>query len=239
MSCVVVLAGLLAIPAAALQGPETATVSVWDGVYTAEQASRGRAHFETHCTGCHGAGGNATALDGNNFYQHWGEDSLLSLFNRIRNTMPARDPGSLSEDEYLEIVTYLLEMNGFPAGNSELVPAAVEAVRVERVDGPAEVPDFSLVAVSGCLSRTDGGNWIVSSATAPVRTRDPGESTAEALLALATSPIGDETFELVYVFPQPDDLVGHRIEAKGFLIRNPDPDQINVSSISDVQSTCP
>ena len=216
-------------------------VTVWDGVFTAEQAARGRAHFGVSCSSCHsqrGTGTDAPALEGDKFLEDWGEDNLISLFDLIQYSMPAGDPGSLTEEVYVDIVAYLLNSNGFPDGDQELIANAMATIRVEGPDGPRPVPDFSLVEVLGCLARDDDGNWIVTSATTPVRTRDPSASTPDALQAMSDAPIGTGIFELLYVFPSPDAYEGHKIELKGLLIRDPDPDQINVSTLSSVAEMC-
>jgi len=224
------------VPARAQEEQRT----VWDGVFTAGQASNGAALFDLHCNGCHGSGRTSTsvvAMGEDAFLTNWGEDVLISLYDRIRTTMPASAPASLSAAIYTDIVAYVLESNGFPAGDGLLAPDMMASVRVESRDGPGEVPDFSLVEVRGCLSE-DAGRWIVTQGTDLVRTRDPLVSSAERLAELAGRSLGSATYELVYVYPAPTAQVGHVIEAKGFLIRDADPDQINVSSLATVTETC-
>src|SRR5688572_16255401 len=108
----------------ATQAPETKSRTVWDGVYTEAQAARGKMVYENQCAICHGndlAGTSAQALKGDTaFVEKWREDSVNSLFTRIRTAMPARAPGSLSDQNYLDVVSYLLQANSYPAGNEEL-----------------------------------------------------------------------------------------------------------------------
>ena len=217
-------------------------MTVWDGVYTSEQAVDGRAHYSASCSGCHDGGDVGAApglIDASQFLEKWGEDDLISMFDRIRSTMPAREPGSLSEEAYLDIVAYLLEANGFPAGETELAVDFLPSIRVEAEDGPGPVPDFALVEVVACLSRGAQGQWMATSATEAVRTRDPSRPPPEALQAMAGATLGAGTFELIYVFPDPAAFEGHRIEVKGFLMREPDPDRINVSNLSSIARACP
>ena len=74
--------------------------TVWDGVYSAEQATRGKALYEARCSVCHRAdlgGGEGRPLVGVRFWESWGEDSLSSLYSVIRERMPASAPQSLSD----------------------------------------------------------------------------------------------------------------------------------------------
>ena len=216
-------------------------ITVWDGVYTAEQASRGETVYQQHCLSCHRAdlGGSeeASALVGDPFMQAWREDTVGTLFTRIRNLMPFDEPATLSAADYLDSVAYLLQRNGFPAGDTELVTDHVGEIRIENEDGPGEVPSFALVRVLGCL--TDGGDrWRLTHSTRAVRTDDPSVSRDAVLTQLAGASLGAQTFDLMAVYPDPTDHVGHRVEAKGFLIRSPDGDRINVSTLQMVSDTC-
>jgi cytochrome c553 len=99
---------------------------VWDGVFTSEQAARGKAGYEGVCARCHGVpltGGGADegpALKGSGFLSHWNNDTLASLYTKIRDTMPRTTPGTISDEVKIEILAYLLQQNGFPAGSAEL-----------------------------------------------------------------------------------------------------------------------
>jgi quinoprotein glucose dehydrogenase len=98
--------------------------SVWDGVYTKEQAQRGQAAFRENCAKCHGenlAGGEAgPPLTGEDFLRSWRGKSAGDLFSRMRKTMPSEDPGSLSTREYSDIVGFIFSANDFPVGAKEL-----------------------------------------------------------------------------------------------------------------------
>ena len=239
----------LAIAVLAATGPETAAqepegdrVTVWDGIYTAAQAERGRAVYESSCAACHGPdlGGTSEArpLAGERFMQDWSEDNLDNLFGRIQRLMPYDDPGSLDEGEYLDSLAYILEFNAFPAGESELIAAGIADIRVEGKDGPGPVPSFALVQVVGCLTAAESGDWTLTSSTRAVRARDPAASSPDELAALDAQPLGDRTFELMSAYPDPAPHAGHKMEAKGFLIRNPEGDRINLSSLEMVSDRC-
>ena len=215
--------------------------TVWDGVYTAEQAARGKVVYDTSCGACHlpdmSGSDEARPLAGERFMQDWREDTLHTLFVRIRNLMPFDEPATLGADAYLDSVAYILEFNGFPAGNRELTSEGLEDIRIEGRDGPAEVPSFALVEVVGCLTE-DAGGWLLVNSSRAVRTRDPSASTEDELSALGSRPTGTRTFGLMNVYPNPAEHAGHRMAVKGFLIRDPSGDRINVSSLGMVAAAC-
>jgi mono/diheme cytochrome c family protein len=95
-----------------------------EGVYTDEQADRGREAYRKHCVRCHLAdlGGDQLAppLVGEAFLSHWKGGTVGALFVKIKESMPPDAPGEPSDAEYAAIITYLLKMNRFPSGQKEL-----------------------------------------------------------------------------------------------------------------------
>jgi len=96
-------------------------------VYAAAQAARGRDLYAGHCASCHGMtleGRNSLPLSGATFQARWadGKHSLGDLFYIVRTLMPYGRPATLSRQEYLDIVAYLLMMNSYPAG-AQALPA--------------------------------------------------------------------------------------------------------------------
>jgi len=98
--------------------------SIWDGVYTEEQAARGQKAYVRDCAQCHLedllGDGIATALIGDPFTFRWSDLSVGDMFVVIRTTMPEGAAGSLSRRRYLDIISYLLQANEFPAGDTAL-----------------------------------------------------------------------------------------------------------------------
>jgi mono/diheme cytochrome c family protein len=98
--------------------------SVWDGIYTEQQAKRGGALYGQQCSGCHGdsltGADEAPALSGGAFLANWDGLTVGDLFERIRISMPADRPGKLNRDQIADILSYILNFNRFPAGNTEL-----------------------------------------------------------------------------------------------------------------------
>ncbi len=113
------------------------TRSVWDGVYTKEQANRGQATYREECLKCHaenlGGGEAGPMLAGEEFLQKWNGKTVGDLSGVISKTMPADDPGNLSRREYSDVVAYILSVNEFPAGQKELDRdvAALNEIRIE------------------------------------------------------------------------------------------------------------
>lgn len=120
-------AGLRDARAQSSSGEPQRTTSA--GVYTAEQASRGRDTYAMQCKSCH----TPASHTGATFAQWWDKKPLSELFLFITTKMPKNEPGSLQPDEYADLVAYLLKMNDMPSGTDEL-PADSVALRRIRID---------------------------------------------------------------------------------------------------------
>ena len=107
--------------------------STMSGVYTAPQAARGEETYMGVCVACHPAGTYKAA----GFRGNWKGRSLSDLFDQVREKMPKNDPASLSQQEYIQVVAYLLKINGVPAGDTDL-PADSEALRKIRIEMPGD-----------------------------------------------------------------------------------------------------
>jgi mono/diheme cytochrome c family protein len=98
--------------------------SVWDGVYTKEQAQRGEALYSSECASCHGlalnGGESAPPLVGGEFLSSWNGLTVGDLFDRIRTSMPADRPGHLSREQTAYILAHILSVNQFPPGDTAL-----------------------------------------------------------------------------------------------------------------------
>jgi mono/diheme cytochrome c family protein len=116
--------GMAAVGIAQQDATTPETRSVWDGVYTEEQATRGAAVYEQECSSCHGedlAGRDeAPPLSGALFTGNWDGLTVGDLFDRIRVSMPQGDPGRLSRQQIADVLAHLLRFNQFPAGEAEL-----------------------------------------------------------------------------------------------------------------------
>ena len=129
--------------AGAAQAAAGASRSVKDGVYTVDQAKRGRALYDRRCVLCHleRGQGNASmpeivgqsleregdalapAVAGDAFLQKWGGRNAWELFSVMTSTMPVGGAKTLSPQEYADVLAYLLELSRLPAGSQELTSA--------------------------------------------------------------------------------------------------------------------
>jgi PQQ-dependent dehydrogenase (methanol/ethanol family) len=114
------------------------------GYYTEQQAAYGKTLYAAQCAQCHGTeleGGVAPTLSGPGFTGKWGVAGRVH--DITAGSMPPSAPGKLGEPAYLDILAYILRVNGLPAGAEALtvqssrvidLRTAVAAVR----PGPTE-----------------------------------------------------------------------------------------------------
>ncbi len=86
------------------------------GVYTVAQAERGRAVHDRICSECH----DSAEWTEPGFKDRWRELSVYRLWHWIYQRMPHGNPGTLSREQVTDALTYILQLNGLPAGNREL-----------------------------------------------------------------------------------------------------------------------
>jgi mono/diheme cytochrome c family protein len=208
--------------------------TVWDGVYSDAQAARATATFNQVCSNCHTLSpqGNRP-VTGDKFWETFTQKTVGDLLTYVRTNMPNGNGGSLSASTYNELVALILKSNGFPAGMIDLAPETVEDVQIIPKDGPGELPANTLVRVVGCLAR-NGSDWVLTSATAPVRIERTGSVPEDA-----SRPLGDRTTTLKFVLTRLDSFVGQRMSASGILIGAGGADGLNVTTVNRVAETCP
>jgi quinoprotein glucose dehydrogenase len=245
-SALFVVAVGIQVRAQSAADPDT---QIWQGVYTAAQAARGKAVYEAYCTRCHGidmvggreGGAGGPALAGANFWLDWERAPVSSLFSKISREMPRDSPGSLRSDDYADLIAYILSGNSFPAGSSEIpsTGAGLDAVRIVRKAGAAaEAANFSLVQVVGCLAPSPGNGWVLTRSTPPIGTRDESPTPA-ALKDAGTRPLGGDTVRLIGVAHfGPESKVGQKVEARGLLNKLPNETRLDVLSLQLVGQAC-
>ena len=104
-------------------------------VYSKAQAKLGGAIYAQKCQKCHQASGNAMgpSLKGDSFWEEWDGKPARALYSRIISTMPADDPGSLPEQDVINIVSFLLEENNLPGGDKDLQsPDALNTIQLQH-----------------------------------------------------------------------------------------------------------
>ena len=226
MFTLLLAAQLLAAP----QGPTPAAV------YSAAQAERGKKVVENHCTACHGddlSGLEGPALVGNSFMVKWEPLDLGALFKDIRDTMPTGAVSSVTDLEKLDAIAYLLQQNGYSEGDMELALNldALARIPLSRQTGPVTLRTGSLVRVIGCLTPGKDNAWILTNASAPRAAATASNKPADA------SP-GDQTIQLLNVFPNPSAHAGHRMDVSGLLVRDAAGLSVNVLSLEMLAPSC-
>jgi mono/diheme cytochrome c family protein len=223
------------------------TPTVLDGAYSEAQSARGKAAYTLQCGSCHGdslEGVSAPALTGNRFLERWRESTLDGIYGFIRERMPFGKPpnsSGISDGEYLDILTYVLKVNGYPTGPADLTLDRVGKVMLVGKNGPQPVPDGALVVTVGCLAQRDG-TWLLMIAAEPARTRSDSVPTPSELKSAAEKPLGTQTFRLADLDAVPDFTPethqGHKMQAKGYLVRQTNAERIHLSSIEMISTTC-
>jgi mono/diheme cytochrome c family protein len=221
------------------QAPPAKTV--WSGVYSDAQAVRGEAEYVSKCASCHkeDLSGYQSILKGDRFMNEYREATLYRLFDKMKTTMPRGAAGSLTDHQYIDIVSFVLKSNDFPAGGEELKAEDLQGVSVVGKGGSEPVPDFSLVQIVGCLVHNDSNDtWVVTNASEPVRATHP-QGEAEELKAATAKPLGSGTVELMTsASHDPLSHKGHKVDARGFLIRRPAGNRINITGLETVAPDC-
>ncbi len=120
-------------------GTKQAVISVFDGVFTTQQSARGESQYLETCERCHLeslAGDDdedVPPLVGEEFLSEWAEWTVGDLFEFLTTEMPPKrkDRRKLSAENHADILAYVLEQNGFPAGKAELLPALEPLLEIE------------------------------------------------------------------------------------------------------------
>ena len=219
---------------------QQAPAQIWDGIYTAPQAERGRSVYMTACVRCHGTdltGTTAPPLTGDRFMTTWGGESLERLFVKIRDTMPPNFGTILDDAAKLDVVTFILQTGGYPTGNRELtVKDQLAAIQILRKGEQATVQNFALVQTVGCLARSGDNAWILTRTAEPTVARED-RPPADALAAAAARPLGGQTFLLFSVRPfDPEGHVGRKMEARGLVYRDGEDARLTLTSLTPVGS---
>ena len=205
---------------------------IWQGVYTAAQAERGKATFLVTCQRCHNAdlsGDRGPALKGERFMTTWGGGNVTRLFEKIRDTMPPFATSTLDDATKLDIVTFILQTNGFPTGAKELAAADLESIEIVAQGEQPKAQNFARVQVVGCLARGDANRFVLTNASEPVAAADNAPASPSAP--------GTGRVVLLNAAPfNPESQIGRRVEARGLVYRDERETLLTVSALSAVGS---
>lgn len=148
-------AGLAISAAAAQQSAQQP-----EAVYTAAQAQSGRAAYMVNCSACHLAdlkgSFEAHPLVGPNFLNQWGDKTIAELYRYLMATMPPASPGAPGDQAMIDIVAYMLQANGAPAGSQPLVRESAVPLRAAIPTGGAAPPQAPPSAARPAPSGTPG-----------------------------------------------------------------------------------
>ncbi len=171
--------------AAAMWLPGSGQVQPPADGFTIAQAQQGARAYQTHCATCHLptllGSFEAPELAGANFLNTWGARTTRELFDTIKVSMPPRAGGSLPDQTYLEIVAFILQANGVPAGPAPLTAEA--AITIEGARASTAVPTAAAVP----------GQSAAPSAQAPNPLRPPPASLGRSVQGEVTdyAPVTD------------------------------------------------
>ena len=154
--------------------------------------------------------------------------------------MPRRAAKSLNDQEALDVMTYILQRNGFPEGPA-LQPDSLGHIRIQRKEGPQPLPNYAQVEVVGCMTK-DGANWALTRVDQARRVRSTEKPDTEAMSRAAAGPLGSRTFPLDNLTilggfdPAPHE--GHKMVARGALIRRSNAERISVATLEMAGEKC-
>ena len=249
LACAVVALCVAAVhlPAAQDQDDAKSRKTVRDPVYTAAQAERGRLVYEEHCVSCHladldgsanpTAGARGAPLVGTRFVQDFGESKVSALFNKMKRDMPSGRPGTLTDEQYLDVATYVLHKNRFPAGSAELTSDIADSVWIPGADGGEGLQNYTFVSSVGCLQQDPTRSWLLTNAEELKKTEPSASATVDP--AAATRPRGEFTFRLLdAISHNPEPHNGHKVRVTGHMVRLGAEIRVNVTSLQMVGASC-
>ena len=155
--------------------------AVTEGVYTVEQAARGRDVYQAQCATCHGdalGGDVGPPLAGDDFLSIWSARPMLDLVDKIHNTMPLQAPAPLSRQQSIDLAAYILQAGEFPAGQAELTDAMLPGVALPTVRGSsatAAAGDVALAPTANLAQLMRGVSFPNSNVIFNVQLKDPGD----------------------------------------------------------------
>lgn len=249
IACALILfcVAVVRLPAAQDDVKSRKTV-VRDPVYTTGQAERGKNVYEENCVTCHladldgsanpTAGARGAPLVGTRFVQDFGESKVSALFNKMKRDMPSGRPGTLTDEQYLDVATYVLQQNRFPAGPTELTVDTADTVWIPGAGGGEGLQNYTFVSAVGCLYQDPTRSWLLTNAEELKQTEPSAASSAGA--AAGTKPgRGGFTFRLLDAISyNPEPHNGHKVRVTGYMVRLGAEIRVNVMSLQMVGTAC-
>ena len=187
-------AGLLAatsVLTAHAQQPRT----VADGVYSDQQAGRGRQLYQEQCVTCHGdalEGSVGPPLAGDGFLAIWSGLPVVDLVDKSHNTMPLQAPAPLSRQESIDLTAYVLQAGGFQPGQAELTDAALPGIALPTVATAAAAAgggDLPVAPIANLAQLMRAIAFPASNIVFNVQIKDPADD--------VPAPTGTRSFDFV------------------------------------------
>ena len=127
------LIALVMLAAGVALAQEATGRTLRDGVYSEARAAAGKRVYDAQCAGCHEGGSMGPGLKGDDFLGTWENKTLRLLYNRVQETMPSDAPGTLQEQELLDVMAYLVRANGFAPGTPGFsTPGDLDTITIVR-----------------------------------------------------------------------------------------------------------
>jgi mono/diheme cytochrome c family protein len=245
-SAAVVFCGAVAVLPAQDQPAKRKTVR--DPAYSAAQAERGKKVYQENCVTCHlpdldgsenaTAGARGAPLVGTRFVQDFGESKVSALFNKMKRDMPSGKPGTLTDQQYLDAASFVLQRNSFPAGAAELTADTATDVWIPGAGGAEGLENYTYVSGVGCLYQDPTRSWLLTKAQELKKTDVPAPGAPPPAAASTDGP-GEFTFRLLDAFhynPEPHD--GHKVRVTGYMVRLGAEIRVNVQALQMVAASC-
>jgi mono/diheme cytochrome c family protein len=228
-----IVAGAVLVGTVVLRAQQAPQPRIWQGVYTTAQADRGKAAFLASCQRCHNAdlsGDRGPALKGERFMTTWGGGNVGRLFEKIRDTMPQFSTSTIDEATKLDIVTFILQTNGFPIGTADLKADELDSIQILAQGEQPKAQNFARVQVVGCLARGDENRFVLTNASEPI-------AAATDNVSMPVPSPGTGRVMLLNATPfKPATQVGQRVEVRGLVYRDERETLLTVSALKAVGS---
>jgi mono/diheme cytochrome c family protein len=95
-----------------------------DAVYSRSQAQAGKKLYQQYCVSCHAKGYFGPVMRGRQ------GQPLSALFDAMVALMPQNAPGSLTDQQYLDIMAYIMSVERYPYGDSPLAIADLGTIEI-------------------------------------------------------------------------------------------------------------
>ena len=233
---------------AGAQGRKT----VWEKVYTSDQAALGKTEYDMVCAGCHGndlsgrdGGGQGPELAGPAFRKKWDLQSVNQLYHRDQDAhaaQPARyaHRRRLPERRGLRPRVEQVPRRRQSARRQCGALASTFITQAETTKAAADsaaIATGALVQVIGCLQNS-GDGWMLTQAAPPVRGGKPRHRRPNSWASWPQRRRAPQACAYFGIYSAPNEHKGHRMEAKGFLVKDPDGDRLNVVSLEMIAPAC-